>query len=487
VCCPACRGALACFVRRERATAISTFVAARADRAPVERAAFAPSPSFRSSAPLASRLQSLGGKAAPDRNRTVVIEEGLLICGECGRWFPILGTLPELLPDHLRDSARETPIFEKLAATLPSDVRGMLRQPSPSGEDPGARYKRAEIGVASKVEDPEEFFGPGYSAPFNPGNTEFSFYLISLFGNVIRLLGVDGKTSQTGVVVDSGCGYAWTAEWLAKSGIEAIGVDITRTYLEIGAARIGESRPHLVVGDVENMPIADGCAHAVLAYESFHHLPDRAAAMAGYARALRDAGVVVLAEPTGAHENADVSKHTMQRFGILEKGMELEDIEDYIAGLPFAEPEKQLALHISTAELAQGLNLPSAWRHSLFNGHIFRIRKDASRVAPAKRRQGVAESSTAVASAAPIDLAQQWKAELEKTIAELHTTRVDLGHSQLQLKHARETIDDMKRSAFWRARDVWVWLASLFGSDRGGIPPSVSAPSPRDQASGPKP
>ncbi len=74
------------------------------------------------------------------------------------------------------------------------------------------------------------FFGPGYSSPFNPWNSDFTVYLISLFGAVAPMLGV--KRGQT--LVDSGCGYAWSTEWLFRSGIDAIGVDICRTYLEIG-------------------------------------------------------------------------------------------------------------------------------------------------------------------------------------------------------------------------------------------------------------
>ena len=469
VCCPVCRGELACFIASEKSTSISPFVAERALRAPIAGAAFAPSPSFHSPSPLAARLTALGSAAAPERNREAAVESGLLICGECARWFPILDTLPELLPDHLRDAGRDKALLETLAATLPSDVRAMLRAPDngSGADDAGAHYKRAEIGVASKVDDPYRFFGPGYSAPFNPGNTEFTLYLISLFGNVVRLLGVDGKSSQAAVVIDSGCGYAWTTEWLAKSGLEAIGVDITRTYLEIGMKRIGESGPHLVVADVEHLPIVEDCADAVLAFESFHHLPNRSAAMAGYARVLHDGGAAVLAEPGGAHEEAAVSKDTMQKFGILEKGMEHEDIEDYIAGSAFAAPEMHYVLHVSRADLERGITQAAAWRHSLFHGHIFRIRKSASITAPP--REGSTADAAEGGARVPIDTLRQLDAELRRTIAELHEVKIDLRDARIAATDATQKIEAMQRSAFWRAREAWVWLASLFGSDRGQV------------------
>jgi hypothetical protein len=163
---------------------------------------------------------------------------------------------------------------DTLAPGLPPDVRAALRAPSADGAatDIGVRYKRAEIGIVSKLDNPSQFFGPGYLSSFNPGNTDFTLHLISLFGNVVKLLGVNGSSPRE-VILDSGCGYSWTTEWLAKNGFEVIGVDICRAYLEVGIARMGESHPHLVVADVENLPIADGCADAVLAYESFHYIP----------------------------------------------------------------------------------------------------------------------------------------------------------------------------------------------------------------------
>jgi uncharacterized protein YbaR (Trm112 family)/SAM-dependent methyltransferase len=475
VCCPACRGPLGCFVAKELRTSISPFVAERAPRAmraPAEgAAAFAPMPPFAPRTPIGARLLALQSTAAPERNREAAVEAGLLICADCARWFPIVSTLPELLPDHLRTAVREAQLLETLAPALPADVRAMLRSPdaAAAAADTGAHYKRAEIGVASKVDNPYLFFGPGYSAPFNPGNTEFTLYLLSLFGNVVRLLGVDGKSSQTGVVIDSGCGYAWTTEWLARSGLEAIGVDITRTYLEIAMQRTGESRPHLVVADVENLPIADNCADAVLAFESFHHLPNRAHAMAGYGRSLKDGGVAVLAEPGGAHGDAEVSKDTMEKFGILEKGMELEDVVDYIAGAPFAPPEEDQVLHVSNADLQKGVTQAAAWRHSLFHGHIFRIRKDASVTAPFRTDNHATSPSADVR--VPMDTMRQLDAELQRTIAELRAVKIDLRDARLKAADGARKIEAMQRSAFWRARDAWVWVASLFGSDRGRVKP----------------
>ncbi|MFO7796575.1 MAG: Trm112 family protein [Promethearchaeati archaeon] len=35
------------------------------------------------------------------------IESGILFCNECNRWFPIIDTIPRMLPDEYRDKAKE--------------------------------------------------------------------------------------------------------------------------------------------------------------------------------------------------------------------------------------------------------------------------------------------------------------------------------------------------------------------------------------------
>jgi hypothetical protein len=177
--------------------------------------------------------------------------------------------------------------------------------------------------------------------------------------------------------------------------------------------------------------------------------------MASYARALRDGGVAVLAEPGGAHEEAEVSKDTMQKFGILEKGMELEDVEDYIAGAPFAPPERRYVLHVSGTDLENGLSEAASWRYSDFHGNIFRIRKDSSVIAP--KRTGARRVIDAE-TRAQMDAVRQLDAELQRTIAELRAVKIDLRDARIATLDATQKIAAMRRSAFWRAREAWVHL-----------------------------
>jgi SAM-dependent methyltransferase/uncharacterized protein YbaR (Trm112 family) len=318
-------------------------------------------------------LERLAGTPADGaRGDEVEVESGLLICS-CGRWFPIERSIPELLPDHLRDATRDTGWLEAIAPALPEALASALRR-SPRGDgaedtDIGTAHKRAEIGIAHKVAD-QMFFAPGYSSPFADWDPPFSIYLIKLFGAVAPLL----RLSRGDCVVDSGCGYAWTTEWLFRSGFDPIGVDICRTYLEVGLARMGVPRPHLVIGDVESLPLAAASAKAVLAYESFHHIPDRPRAIRAFERVLEDGGIVILAEPGAAHEHAPVAIDAMQKYGILEKGMELVDVRGYAGETTFGV-EQVYQLRLSHAEIGGYVDSAFVAGHSAVEGNLFKLTK----------------------------------------------------------------------------------------------------------------
>jgi uncharacterized protein YbaR (Trm112 family) len=50
------------------------------------------------------------------------IEEGVIHCEKCGRWYPIIETIPQMLPDELRDEEPETQFLKKWATKLPKSI-----------------------------------------------------------------------------------------------------------------------------------------------------------------------------------------------------------------------------------------------------------------------------------------------------------------------------------------------------------------------------
>ena len=51
-----------------------------------------------------------------------VILDGALLCSECGRYYPIIDQIPEMLPDNLRDRKEDLGFLERWRAKLPEDV-----------------------------------------------------------------------------------------------------------------------------------------------------------------------------------------------------------------------------------------------------------------------------------------------------------------------------------------------------------------------------
>ncbi|MGD2086731.1 MAG: methyltransferase domain-containing protein [Candidatus Aminicenantes bacterium] len=326
-----------------------------------------------------------GQKEIDREDDSLEIKQGLLNCSKCGHWFPLRDFIPELLPDHLRDWPGDLEFLENIKTTIPGDIFKELSEKSQAFvkqasmiEDTGIHYKKSEISIKTKITDPH-FFGPGFTLPFNPGDTGYSMRELGRFGNVLPLLELKGGD----VVLDSGPAYAWTTEWLIKMGIEAIGVDICRTYMDIGMQRMepmiqkGLKPPHLLVGDVENLPIKDRVLDAVLCYDSFHHIPNRKAAMGHFYRTLKESGNIVLAEPDGTHEYREISREAMDKYGHLERGMELEDVNEYCHGLNVISPEQHFILNIQNKEQNQRLSPDFILSHSHIDCNVFVIKKSS--------------------------------------------------------------------------------------------------------------
>ena len=49
------------------------------------------------------------------------IESGLLFCEKCNRWFPIVETIPQMLPDEYRDEEKDTQFLKKWKKNLLDD------------------------------------------------------------------------------------------------------------------------------------------------------------------------------------------------------------------------------------------------------------------------------------------------------------------------------------------------------------------------------
>ncbi len=63
---------------------------------------------------------------APALNKTdensSIVQEGLLLCKSCNRFYPITEEIPIILPDELRDKKKDMEFLEKWKESIPNEL-----------------------------------------------------------------------------------------------------------------------------------------------------------------------------------------------------------------------------------------------------------------------------------------------------------------------------------------------------------------------------
>jgi len=107
-----------------------------------------------------------------------------------------------------------------------------------------------------------------------------------------------GAGDDASRVLDVGCGPGWETETFADRGFDAVGLDLSRAFLENASDRAGG---RFVRGDMRQLPAASDTVDGVWAMASLLHLPRSAAddALAEFARVARSGGALFLAVKRG--------------------------------------------------------------------------------------------------------------------------------------------------------------------------------------------
>ncbi len=57
------------------------------------------------------------------------IKNGVIICLDCGRWYPILDTIAVMLDDDYRDKRVDSRFIREYYERIPEDIRGLMKIP----------------------------------------------------------------------------------------------------------------------------------------------------------------------------------------------------------------------------------------------------------------------------------------------------------------------------------------------------------------------
>jgi ubiquinone/menaquinone biosynthesis C-methylase UbiE len=181
------------------------------------------------------------------------------------------------------------------------------------------------------------------------------------------------------LVLDVCCGAAHAAEVVAPRVRQVVGVDLTASLLELGAARLaaaGVSNVLLQEGDAQALPFVAGSFDLAYCYASLHHVGDPAAAVAEMARVVAPGGRIVVqdlivpvpdarARFDDVHRRLDPSHRQAfieaELVGLLPEGAELTDA---------ATAETRMPISIAYTEQSDVEGVEAALRAELDGGAV---------------------------------------------------------------------------------------------------------------------
>jgi len=146
-------------------------------------------------------------------------------------------------------------------------------------------------------------------------------------------LGIDALALQADdVVVDVGCGAGAALRRAAERVTrgQLIGVDVVPRMVAIAreraAGHAAQGRLEFRVGGADGLPVEDGVADVVLAFDSLDHWPDVPAGLAEVRRVMKETGLFAVVKdggvPTrhGFVEAAEAAGFRVERTETLEEG-----------------------------------------------------------------------------------------------------------------------------------------------------------------------
>jgi len=161
---------------------------------------------------------------------------------------------------------------------------------------------------------PEEALAQSVLKPFSVPDRG---RLLVEIGAVLSLL-----PQPPGRVLDLGCGTGWTSSFLARSGYDVVGVDLSPEAVDTARAAFALPSLAFATHDFDQpLPASFGVFDAVVFFDTLHHAEDERRPLQAAYQALRDGGVCIACEPGTGHAVSEGSIHAMATFGVRERDM----------------------------------------------------------------------------------------------------------------------------------------------------------------------
>jgi len=217
-------------------------------------------------------------------------------------------------------------VFARLKI-LASGLRGAGKDGSFSPDADPESYKQAAIDYPGFLPPDNRYYL--YTKPFDSiKNKKDSAMLFHRFASMLEII----QLPQRAKVLDVACGPGWLSEFLARSGYDVTGVDISPDMIRIANERIRAVQfacrdhealeAHFIVGDTETADLGSDLYHAAIFFDCLHHFPNPQATLERVFKVLKPGGKLYIQEGVKPPPGSDDEKKLIEeirRYGTLEK------------------------------------------------------------------------------------------------------------------------------------------------------------------------
>jgi len=177
--------------------------------------------------------------------------EGILVC-DCGRWYPIIGGIPRLLPEPLRADylLDNSDFLEKYRSKIPKIIEI-------------TNSKDASINLKRRTSDSFGFEWDTFSDIVKEYEANFLSYISPIGESFFR----------DKLVLDVGCGAGRHTYYAAKFGAEVVAVDLSKAVEAAYKNTRQFSKVHVIQAEIYSFPFREEFDY-IFCIGVLDHLPD---------------------------------------------------------------------------------------------------------------------------------------------------------------------------------------------------------------------